>query len=73
MEIYLSLRNVACNMRKGTFGYMCKLSTRISLHSPSRQTRDDNLRLHSVCAKVDLFIQKKYIKRFGLTRADCAG
>ena len=35
---------LACNTRKGTFGYLFKVSSRISMHSPRRLIWDDTFR-----------------------------
>ena len=35
---------MACNMQKGTFRHLCKVSSRISLLYPRRLIRDDTLR-----------------------------
>ena len=40
------LLTLACNMRKGTFEQLCKLSSWISLRSLRRLIRDGTLRLH---------------------------
>ena len=49
--IYLPALHLDCNMRKGTFEYLHKLSSLISLRGLRRLIRDDEMRF---CAKVDL-------------------